>query len=92
MPVTIRSALKPIMGRFANGLYGHVVDVLGGLATILGVSVTIGFGASQLVDGVYAIYGLEWIAKASEETPKPSTVGLIAGLFVIMALPIFSTV
>ncbi|MEM8691849.1 MAG: BCCT family transporter [Pseudomonadota bacterium] len=92
MPLTIRSALTPIMGRFANGFFGHVVDVLGVVATILGVSVTIGFGVSQFVDGVYAISGMEWLVKAGEETPKPSTVGLIAGLLVIMALSIISAV
>ena len=55
MPLTIRSALTPLMGKAANGLLGHLVDILGVVATILGVSVTIGFGVSQFVDGVYAV-------------------------------------
>ena len=54
MPLTIRSALTPLFGRLMNGFLGHVVDVLGVVATILGVSVTIGFGVSQFIDGVYA--------------------------------------
>ncbi|MEO0980894.1 MAG: BCCT family transporter, partial [Pseudomonadota bacterium] len=44
MPLTIRTALTPLFGRLMNGFLGHVVDVLGVVATILGVSVTIGFG------------------------------------------------
>ena len=94
MPLTIRSALTPILGRFANGFIGHLVDVLGVVATILGVSVTIGFGVSQFVDGVYAVTGMEWLMGAAEgdAAPQPSTVGLIAALLVIMLLSIISAV
>ncbi len=94
MPLTIRSALTPILGKAANGFIGHVVDVLGVVATILGVSVTIGFGVSQFVDGVYAVTGMEWLMGATEgdAPPTPSTVGLIAALIVIMGLSIISAV
>ena len=92
MPLTIRSALTPLLGRFANGMTGHLVDVLGVVATILGVSVTIGFGVSQFVDGVYAISGMEWLVNIVDEKPKPSTVGLLAALFVIMGMSIISAV
>ncbi|MEH6741690.1 MAG: BCCT family transporter, partial [Sulfitobacter sp.] len=40
MPLTIRSALTPLFGSLMNGILGHIVDVLGVVATILGVSVT----------------------------------------------------
>ncbi|MBO9403420.1 BCCT family transporter [Shimia sp. R9_3] len=92
MPLTIRSALTPLFGRFLNGFLGHVVDVLGVVATILGVSVTIGFGVSQFIDGLYAITGMDWIVTITDDVPAPSTVGLIAGLIVIMSLSIISAV
>ena len=92
MPLTIRTALTPIFGRLMNGFLGHIVDVLGVVATILGVSVTIGFGVSQFIDGVYAITGMEWVMDMSGEAPAPGTVGLIAGLVVIMGLSIISAV
>jgi choline-glycine betaine transporter len=92
MPLTIRSALTPILGRFANGWIGHIVDVLGVVATILGVSVTIGFGVSQFIDGMYAITGMEWMMEMDGDAPAPGTVGLIAGLLVIMGLSIISAV
>ena len=92
MPLTIRSALTPLLGRHANGPLGHAVDILGIVATILGVSVTIGFGVSQFVDGVYAISGVEWLMNGDAEAPAPSTVGLLAALFVIMGLSILSAV
>ncbi len=75
-----------------NGFWGHVVDVLGVVATILGVSVTIGFGVSQFINGLYAITGMEWIMDMSGNAPEPGKVGLIAGLIVIMGLSIISAV
>ncbi len=92
MPLTIRSALTPLFGRAMNGFLGHIVDVLGVVATILGVSVTIGFGVSQFVDGVYAITGVEWIMDMGGEVPTPSKAGMIAGLVAIMTLSILSAV
>lgn len=92
MPLTIRSALTPLFGSLMNGFLGHVVDVLGVVATILGVSVTIGFGVSQFIDGVYAITGMDWIMNMGGDVPAPSKVGLVAGLVVIMGLSILSAV
>lgn len=92
MPLTIRTALTPLFGPLMNGFLGHVVDVLGMVATILGVSVTVGFGVAQFIDGVYAITGMEWMMNLSGDVPTPSTVGLIAGLVVIMGMSILSAV
>lgn len=57
-PLTIRSALTPLLGKAADGIIGHLVDVLGVITTILGVSVTISFGVSQFVYGVYSVTGV----------------------------------
>lgn len=93
MPLTIRSALTPLFGRFMNGPLGHLVDILGVVATILGVSVTIGFGVSQFINGVYAITGLDFLMDTTGAgAPLPGTVGLIVGLVVIMGLSIISAV
>ncbi|RKF16677.1 BCCT family transporter [Roseovarius spongiae] len=92
MPLTIRTALTPLFGRLMNGFLGHVVDVLGVVATILGVSVTIGFGVSQFIDGLYAITGMDWMMNLSGDVPAPGKVGLVAGLVAIMGLSILSAV
>ena len=92
MPLTIRSALTPRFGRLLNGILGHIVDVLGVVATILRVSVTIGFGVLQFIDGLYAITGMEWMMNMTGNAPAPGTVGLIAGLIIIMGLSIISAV
>lgn len=92
MPLTIRAALTPLFGKLMNGILGDIVDILGVVATILGVSVTIGFGVSQLVDGLYAITDMAWLMDLTGEVPKPSNVGLIAGLCATMGLSIISAV
>lgn len=92
MPLTIRTALTPLFGKALNGFLGHVVDVLGVVATILGVSVTIGFGVSQFIDGVYAVTGMNWMMDLTGDAPTPGTVGLVAGLMLIMGLSIISAV
>ncbi len=92
MPLTIRSALTPLLGKAVNGPIGHLVDILGVVATILGVSVTIGFGISQFVDGVYSITGMEWMMDTTGDAPKPATVGLISALVMIMTMSIISAV
>lgn len=92
MPLTIRSALTPLFGSAMNGFFGHIVDVLGVVATILGVSVTIGFGVSQFIDGVYAITGMDWMMNMEGDVPAPGKVGLIVGLVVIMSMSIISAV
>ncbi len=92
MPLTIRSALTPIFGANINGFFGHVVDVLGVVATILGVAVTIGFGVNQLVEGAYSVIGAEWMMNPGEAgaVPKPSTVGLLVALILVMFMSTLS--
>jgi len=92
MPLTLRSTLAPLIGKYSNGVLGHIIDVLGVVATILAVSTTIGFGVSQLIDGIYTITGIEWIMNISGDVPTPSNAGLIAGLALIMILSILSAV
>lgn len=92
MPLTIRSALTPLFGASTNGALGNIVDAIAVIATILGVSVTIGFGVSQFVEGIYAVTAMEWLMMATADAPKPSTVGLVAALIVIMGMSILSAV
>lgn len=94
MPLTIRSALTPLLGRAVNGPIGHLVDIMGVIATLMGVAVTIGYGVSQMVEGVYAITGMEWLLTPDENggAPTPSSVGVIVALVLVMAMSILSAV
>ncbi len=60
-PLTLRSALRPILGNSVDGLLGNVVDIIAIVATVIGVAVTIGFGVSQFASGVFNITGANWI-------------------------------
>ncbi|WP_209016390.1 BCCT family transporter [Roseibium sp. RKSG952] len=92
MPLTIRTALTPLLGEYSNGFAGHVIDILGVVATILGVAVTIGYGVSQLVDGAFLITGASWLVENPLTTMKPSTAGLITALLVVMMMSTLSAV
>jgi choline-glycine betaine transporter len=59
MPLTIRSALTPLFGASTNGALVNIVDSIAVIATILGISVTIGFGVSQFVEGIYAVTAMD---------------------------------
>jgi len=64
LPLTIRSALQPLFGRYMSGMLGHIVDIVAVIATIVGISVTIGYGVSQFVSGLQNISGADWLTKA----------------------------
>ena len=81
LPLTIRSGLTPLLGRSLEGPLGHVVDIVSVIATILGVSVTLGYGVSQFAAGIYNITGMEWIMKADG---SPTTAALIMALIIVM--------
>ena len=92
MPLTIRTTLTPLLGGWMNGWLGNLVDILGVVATILGVAVTIGFGVSQFIDGVYSIFGVAWLMDLSGDVPRPSVAGMLAGLLTIMCLSVLSAI
>ncbi len=89
MPLTIRAALTPLLGKYSNGAAGHLIDILGVVATILGVAVTIGYGVSQLVDGAFLITGANWLMDGAM---MPSTAALVAALALVMMLSTLSAV
>ncbi|MFT6695527.1 MAG: choline/carnitine/betaine transport, partial [Paracoccaceae bacterium] len=82
LPLTIRSGLTPIFGNALSGPLGHVIDIVSVIATILGVSVTLGFGVSQFASGVFNITGAEWMMNAEG---TPTNIAMIIALVIVMA-------
>lgn len=80
-PLTIRTALQPLLGRAMSGPAGHIVDIVAILATIIGMGVSIGYGVSQFASGAYNISGAAWIVNADG---SPSLVAQLVALAVIM--------
>lgn len=85
LPLTIRSGLTPLFGKALSGTMGHVVDVVAVVATVLGVSQTLGFGVDQFVAGLSRIGVGEWLYVAAADGSKSSsTAAIVVALLVIM--------
>ena len=59
MPLAIRSALYPLIGRRVHGPVGDAVDVAAMLGTVFGVTASLGIGVVQLSYGFHLILGVE---------------------------------
>lgn len=85
LPLTIRSALAPIFGTSLSGPLGHAVDVVAVVATVLGVSQTLGFGVEQFVAGLSRIGFGDWLYTATADGgQKVSFMAIVVALLVIM--------
>ena len=85
LPLTIRSALAPLFGERLSGPIGHTIDVVAVVATVLGISQTLGFGVEQFVSGLSTIGVGDWLHSIDAEGNKSSsTVGIVFALVVIM--------
>lgn len=81
LPLTIRSTLAPIFGKKLEGNLGHIVDVTAVVATILGISQTIGLGLASFSSGLFNITGAQWLLA---EGGGPSNSSLLIALAVVM--------
>ncbi len=57
-PGLISTTLKPILGKYATGKFGKAIDIVAVLATVIGVSTSLGFGAVQINGGLSFLYGM----------------------------------
>ena len=58
LPLTIRSALYPLIGDRIYGPIGHLVDVIAILGTLFGVATSLGYGVNQINAGLNSLFGL----------------------------------
>lgn len=80
LPLTIRSSLTPLFGKALSGPWGHVIDIVAVVATILGVAQTLGFGVEQFVAGLSRI----GIGGLSNDEGSASSLGIIVAIVIIM--------
>ena len=59
LPLKIRSALYPIIGRKIYGPIGDAVDTFATIGTVFGVATTLGFGVTQINSGLNYLFGIE---------------------------------
>ncbi|WP_051234489.1 BCCT family transporter [Marinimicrobium agarilyticum] len=82
LPLSIRSALYPLIGDKIYGPAGHVVDVFAILGTMFGIATTLGLSVAQINAGINYLW---------PSIPVNVTVQIIA-IAVITGLAIFSVV
>ena len=88
-PLTIRSTLIPLFGQRLSGRLGDIVDVTAIVATILGISQTIGLGLSTFAAGVFNITGWQWLMTSAVKA-EPTLSALLLALAIIMLCAIMS--
>ena len=67
LPLTLRSALYPLIGERIYGPIGTAVDVFAILSTTFGVATSLGFGVEQINSGLNFLFGV----------PKSATIQVI---------------
>lgn len=81
LPLTVRSTLYPLLGKYTWGIAGHFIDTLAVLATIFGLATSLGFGAQQAASGLNFLFDV------------PNTIGTqITIIFSVTAIAILSVV
>ena len=58
LPLSIRSALYPLIGDKIHGPIGHSVDTIAVLGTVFGVATSLGFGVLQINTGLNYLFDL----------------------------------
>ncbi|MBF8780456.1 choline BCCT transporter BetT [Pseudomonas fulva] len=58
LPLTLRSALYPLIGERIHGPVGHAVDIFAIIGTVFGVATSLGFGVAQINTGLNALFGI----------------------------------
>ena len=75
MPLSMRSAFYPLIGRTVWGRTGDLVEVLAVLATIFGLATSLGLGAQQAMAGIAHLYGV-----ASSSATILALIGVMAAI------------
>ncbi|RBP50666.1 BCCT family transporter [Arenicella xantha] len=84
LPLTLRSALYPLIGERIYGRWGTTIDVFAILGTTCGIATSLGLGVIQINSGLDHLFGIE-ISKATQVLLIIGTMGL-ATVSVLMGL------
>ncbi|MDN5911037.1 MAG: BCCT family transporter [Brevibacterium sp.] len=58
-PALVSTMLRPVLGRLVDGWVGKVIDILTIIATLFGTTTSLGLGASQIGEGLNAVFGID---------------------------------
>lgn len=59
LPLTLRSALYPLIGEKIYGWQGHLVDIFAVVSTVFGIATSLGLGASQVNSGLAYLFEID---------------------------------
>ncbi|KAB7619729.1 BCCT family transporter [Alkalilimnicola sp. S0819] len=76
LPLTIRSALYPLIGERIHGPIGHAVDVFAILGTLFGIGTTLGLSVNQINAGISYL----WPAVPMSTGVQVTAIAIITGL------------
>lgn len=82
LPLTLRSALYPLIGERIHGPIGHAVDTFAILGTVFGVATSLGYGVLQINSGFNHLFGLP--------VSTPVQIGLITAICALATLSVAS--
>ena len=78
LPLTLRSALHPLIGERIYGPVGHAVDLLAVFGTVFGVATSLGLGVNQMATGLNVLFGI--------------SPGIVTQLILILVISVVATV
>ncbi len=58
LPMTVRSALYPLIGKRIHGFWGNLVDILAIFGTMFGIATSLGLGVSQIAAGLDRVFDI----------------------------------
>lgn len=82
LPVSIRWALRSVLGKKTEGGLGNAIDVIAIVGTLIGVATSLGFGVMQLASGIQFLTGIE--------LPKTAVIVTAAVISVLAAISVSS--
>ncbi len=77
LPLTLRSALYPLIGDRIFGWPGHLVDIFAVTGTVFGVATSLGFGAFQVNSGLNYLFDFD-VSTANQVMIMAGVTGLAA--------------
>lgn len=83
-PLTVRSALRPLLHHRVHGALGDLIDLLAVFGTVFGIATTLGLGVQQMNAGLTRVFGV------TSSTELQLTV--IAGIMMIATVSVVSGV
>ncbi|GMN13746.1 BCCT family transporter [Altererythrobacter sp. MTPC7] len=89
LPLTIRSSLAPLFGLRMSGFWGHLVDLVAVVATVLGVAVTMSFGVEQFVAGLNRLGMGDWLLN---DAGTASAAAIVIALVVLVGASTLSAI